>query len=89
MIVSRIRRPGSTPKLVSTWTGSRQIVTADKVHVYGVQILVTGEVKDVYMVRLRFNSDKKNGDDDGFKISVSTYPLITSEVKNVYSGGCG
>ena len=33
-------------------------VTADKVHVYGVQNIVTGEVKDVHVVRLRFYADK-------------------------------
>ena len=31
---------------------------ADKVHVYGVQNIVTGEVKDVHVVRLRFYADK-------------------------------
>ena len=47
----RVRRPGSTPKLVCTWTSPWR---NDKVHVYGVQNNVTGEVKDVYVVRLRF-----------------------------------
>ena len=57
-MVARVRRPGSTPKFVSTWTGPWRIVTADKVHVYGVQNIVTGEVKDVHVVRLRFYADK-------------------------------
>ena len=58
VMVARVWRPGSTPKLVSTWTGPWRIVTADKVHVYGVQNIVTGEVKDVHVVRLRFYADK-------------------------------
>ena len=37
---------------------SMRIVTADKMHVYGVQNIVTGEVKDVHEVRLRFDADK-------------------------------
>ena len=31
---------------------------ADKVHVYGVQNIVTSEVKDVHVVRFRFYADK-------------------------------
>ena len=58
MIVARVRRPGSTPKLVSTWTGPWRIIAVDKVHVYDVQNIVTGEVKNVHVVRLRFHGDK-------------------------------
>ena len=43
VMVARVRLPGSTPKWVSTWTGPWRIVTADKVHVYGVQNIVMGE----------------------------------------------
>ena len=57
-MVARVRRPGSTPKLVSTWTGPRRFGWADKVHVYGVQNMVKGEVKDVHEVSLRFYADK-------------------------------
>ena len=58
VMVARVRRPDLTPKLVSTWTGLGRIVTVDKVHVYGVQNIVTGEVEDVHVVRLRFYTDK-------------------------------
>ena len=58
VMVARARRPGSMPKLVSTWIGPWRIVTADKVHVYGVQSIITGEVKDVHVVRLRFYVDE-------------------------------
>ena len=43
---------------MSTWTGPWRIVTVDKVHVYGVQNIVTGEVKNEHVVRLRFYADK-------------------------------
>ena len=58
VMVAKVRWPGSTPKLVSTWTSPWRIVTADKMHVYGLQSTVTGEVKDVHVVRLRFYTDK-------------------------------
>ena len=57
-MVARVRRPGSTPKLVSTWRGPWRVITADKICVYGVQNLITGEVKDVHVVRLLFYEDK-------------------------------
>ena len=56
--MARVRRPGSTPKLVSTWTGPWQTVTADMVHVYGVQNIVKGEVKDEHVVNLQFYAVK-------------------------------
>ena len=44
---------------MSTWTGPwRVVTTADKVHLHGVQNIVTGEVKNVHVVRLRFYADK-------------------------------
>ena len=44
VMVARVRRPGLMPKLVSTW--------------YAVQEIVTGEIKDVHVIRLRFYVDK-------------------------------
>ena len=58
VMLARVRRSGSGMKWVSVWTGPRRIVTADKVHVYGAENKVTGEVKDVHMVCLRFYADK-------------------------------
>ena len=58
VMVARVRLPGSTPKLVSTWIDPWRIVTADKVHVYGVQNIVSDEVRDVHVVRLRLYADK-------------------------------
>ena len=37
---------------------SLAIVTGDKAHVYGVQSIVTGEVKALHVVRLQFYADK-------------------------------
>ena len=57
-MVARVRQPGSTPKLVNAWIGPRPISTLDKVHVNGVQNIVTGEVEDVNVVCLWFYADK-------------------------------
>ena len=64
-MVASVRRPGSMPKLVSTWTGPWRIVTADKVHVYGVTNIVTGEVKDVHDVGPSVLRGRKPGDNGG------------------------
>ena len=58
VMVARVWRPGSTSKLVSTWAGPWRIVTANRMHVYGVQNIVTGEAKSVHVVHLRFYADK-------------------------------
>ena len=51
-MVARVRWQGSIPKLVSTWTGPWRILTVNKLHVYGVQNIVTDEIKDVHVVHL-------------------------------------
>ena len=58
VMMGRVRWSGSTPKLVSTSIGPWRIVKAVKVHVHDVQNIVTGEVKDVHVVRLWFYVDK-------------------------------
>ena len=58
VMVARVRWQGSTPKLVSTWTGPWRIVTVDKIHVYSVHNIVRGKVKDERVVRNRFYADK-------------------------------
>ena len=57
VLVARVRRRGSTPKLLMTWTGPWRIVAAERLHVYGVQNIVSGEVRDVHVARLRFYAD--------------------------------
>ena len=47
VMLATVRRPDSTLRLASTWTGPWQILTTDEVHVYGVQNIVTGKIKDM------------------------------------------
>ena len=56
-MVARVRRAGLTPKLAATWTGPWRVVTAEQKHVYSVQNIISGDVRDVHVVRLRFYSD--------------------------------
>ena len=44
VLVARVRRSGSTPKLLMTWTGLWCVVVAQRPHVYDVQNIVSGEV---------------------------------------------
>ena len=57
VLVARVRRNGSTPKLRMTWTGPWRVVIAPRPHVYGVQNIVSGEVRDVHVARMRFYAD--------------------------------
>ena len=59
VLAARVRRAGTTPKLVSTWTGPWRIVAAEKKHVYGIQNIVNGEVRDAHVARLRYYADKE------------------------------
>lgn len=43
MLVARVRKNGALPKLVSTWTGLRRVVSAAGQHVYRVENIVTGK----------------------------------------------
>lgn len=52
--VARDTRQGSTPKLMNTMTGQWRVVKADKQHVYGVQNIVLGEVKEEHVPRMRY-----------------------------------
>ena len=42
VLVARVRRSSSTPKLLMTWTGPWRAVVAQRPHVYGVQNIVGG-----------------------------------------------
>ena len=57
LLAAGVRRSGSTPKLLMTWTGPWRVVVAQRPHVYGVQNIVSGEVRDVHVVRMRFYAD--------------------------------
>jgi len=56
---ARVRKSGLTPKLVATWTGPWRVVSAENQHVFSVQNIISGEVRDVHVARLRFYSDKE------------------------------
>ena len=57
VLVARVRRSCSTPKLLMTWTGPWRVLVAQRSHVYGVQNIVSGEVRDVHVARMRFYPD--------------------------------
>ena len=40
-----------------TWTGPWRVVSTEQQHVYGVQNIVSGEVRAVHVARLRFYAD--------------------------------
>ena len=52
VLMARVRKPGSAPKLATTWTGPWHVVSGGSPHVYNVQDIVTGETKEVYVVRM-------------------------------------
>ena len=70
VFVARVRRSGSTPKLLMTWTGPWRVVSAEQPHVYGVQNIVSGDVRDVHVTRIRFYADSALA--------------ITAELKDVF-----
>ena len=47
-------KQGKHRTLMSTWIGPQRVANDDKEHVYAVQHLVTGELRDVYVARVRF-----------------------------------
>ena len=53
VLVARFRELGSAPKLVTTRTGLWRVVSSGSPHVYNVQDIVTGETKEVHVVRMR------------------------------------
>ena len=53
VLVARVRRSVSTAKLLMTWTGPWCVVVFERPHVYGVQNIVSGEVRDVHVARMR------------------------------------
>ena len=53
ILVARVRKPGRVPKLVHTWTGPWRVVPGGSEHVRVVEDIVTGEIKEVRVVRMR------------------------------------
>ena len=57
VLVARVRKPGRVPKLVQTWTGPWRVVPGGSEHVRVVEDIVTGETKEVHVVRMRPDAD--------------------------------
>ena len=57
VLVARVRKPGRVPKLVQTWTGPWRVVSGGSEHVRVVEDIVTGETKEVHVVRMRPYAD--------------------------------
>ena len=57
--VAHVRRPGLTPKLLTTWTGPWRVVGAATSHIYDVQNIPTGAIQSVHVARLRFYTDSQ------------------------------
>ena len=57
VLVARVSRQGERRKLMSTWIGPWRVANNDKEHVYAVQHLVIAELRNVHVVRMRFNAD--------------------------------
>ena len=57
VLVARVSRQGKHCKLMSTLTGPWRVANDDKEHVHAVQHLVTAELRDVYVARMRVYAD--------------------------------
>ena len=57
VLAARVRKPGRVPKFVQTWTGSWRDVPGGPEHVRVVEDIVTGETKEVHVVRMRPYAD--------------------------------
>ena len=52
-----MRKPGRVPKLVQTWIGPWRVVPGGSEYVRVVEDIVTGETKEVHVVRMRPYTD--------------------------------
>ena len=57
VLVTRVRKPGRVPKLGQTWTGPWRVLPGRSEHVRVVEDIVTGETKEVRVVRMRPYAD--------------------------------
>ena len=57
VLAARVRKPGRVPKLVQTWTGPWRVVSGGSEHFRVVEDIVTGETKEVHVVRMRPYAD--------------------------------
>ena len=54
VLVARVSTQGKHRKLMNTWTGPWRVANDDKEDVCAVQNLVTAELRDVHVARMRF-----------------------------------
>ena len=57
VFLARARKLDNAPKLVTNWSGPWRVVSGGPSHVYNVQGIVTGETKEVHVVRMRAYAD--------------------------------
>ena len=57
VLVARVRKLGRVPKLIQTWIGPWRVVPGGSEHVRVVEDIVTGETKEVHVVRIRPYAD--------------------------------
>ena len=57
VLVARVRKPGRVLKLIQTWTGPWCVVPGGSEHILVVEDIVTGETKEVHVVRMRPYAD--------------------------------
>ena len=57
VLLAEVSTQGKHCKLISTWTGPWRFANDDKERAYAVQHLVTGELRDVHVARMRFYAD--------------------------------
>ena len=74
VVVARVLRSGSTTKFIMTWTGPWRVVVAQRPHVYGVQDIVSEEVRDIHVARMR--------------LYAAAALAITAELKEVFQRAC-
>ena len=58
VLVARVRKEGRHAKLMSQWTRPRKVVSDYREHVYTVEHIVTGGVRDTHVARMRFYANK-------------------------------
>ena len=59
VLVARVSKQVKHRKLTSTWTGPWRVANEDKEHVYALKHLVTAELRDVHVARMRVYADDK------------------------------
>ena len=89
VLVARVSTQGKHRKLMSTWTGPWRVANDDKEHVYAVQHLLTAELRDVTVARMRFTpmtSSRSSASSARFSNNWRTRASTTSGTSLLSSG---